>query len=313
MKIKYIGKLILKILRLFDRFFFESQRISLGQMATRISKMNKSHSKMLWDYEVKVFSQWGEDGILDFLCSELEIFKPRMLELGAGNFIECNSRFLAENLNASVVAVDSRKDFAATLKSLDIFWRTSLLPLTMWITPVTIKDIDKKSRYFLDQIDIISLDIDGNDFWVAQEMNFKDVRIVVVEYNPIFGSEFAVTIPRADNFDRTEAHYSNLYYGVSLRAWVNFFKEIDFRFIGSNRAGNNAFFVLENEVSKLTLKLPDIDNLFLFVDWRVRESRNQKGELTSLSMKDGRTLIAELPLIDLENQKEIKVLDLIFR
>ena len=309
---KMINKILSKILQLDNNYFFESQKILIGQMATSISTMNKSNSKMLWDYEVKVFSQWGEDGILDFLCSELEIIKPRMLELGAGNFTECNSRFLAENLNASVVAVDSREDLIPTIKSMNIFWRTSVLPLKMWITPITIKDIENESRNFLDQIDIISLDIDGNDYWVAQEINFKDVRIVVVEYNPIFGSEAAVTIPREDDFDRTRAHYSNLYYGVSLRAWIKFFKEIDFRFVGSNRAGNNAFFVLENETSKLSVKLPEIDNLSLFVDWRVRESRNKRGELTSLSMKDGRALISDLPLIDLENKTDIKVSDLIF-
>lgn len=309
---KMINKVLSKILQLVNNYFFESQKILIGQMATQMSKMNKSHSKMLWDYEVKVFSQWGEDGILDFLCSELEIFKPRMLELGAGNFIECNSRFLAENLNASVVAVDSREDLVPTVKSMDIYWRTSVLPLPMWITPTTIIEIDLEAKNFLYQIDIISLDIDGNDYWVAQEINFEGVRIVIVEYNPIFGDGQAVSIPREDDFDRTKAHYSNLYYGVSLKAWINFFNSINFKFIGSNRAGNNAFFVLESEISKLTLKLPDVENLSIFVDWRVRESRNERGELTSLSMKDGRTLIADLPLIDLENHIDIKVSDLIF-
>ena len=66
-------------------------KYSLGQNSIIGSRANSSNFKNLWDAEVKVFSQWGEDGILDFLCEALGISKPKMLEVGAGNFRECNS------------------------------------------------------------------------------------------------------------------------------------------------------------------------------------------------------------------------------
>ena len=81
-------------------------KFALGQSAILASRQSYSKVKNLWDAEVKVYSQWGEDGILDYICEIVELAKPRVLEIGAGNFLECNSRFIAEFRNASVVAVD---------------------------------------------------------------------------------------------------------------------------------------------------------------------------------------------------------------
>ena len=85
-------------------------KFALGQSAILASRQSYFKVKNLWDAEVKVYSQWGEDGILDYICELIELAKPRVLEIGAGNFLECNSRFIAEFRNASVVAVDARAD-----------------------------------------------------------------------------------------------------------------------------------------------------------------------------------------------------------
>jgi hypothetical protein len=79
----------------------------LGQSAILSSRAASNNFKDLWDAEVKVYSQWGEDGILDYICEAIGISKPNVIEIGAGNFIECNSRFLAESRNANIIAVDT--------------------------------------------------------------------------------------------------------------------------------------------------------------------------------------------------------------
>ena len=89
----------------------------IGQNSIISSRSMSNTFKHLWDAEVKVYSQWGEDGILDFLCEKLEISKPKFLEIGAGNFTECNSRFIAANRNASVVAVDISKNLMESINS----------------------------------------------------------------------------------------------------------------------------------------------------------------------------------------------------
>lgn len=294
-----------------SEIFIAPSKILMGTAAVNQNKFYNKQFKNLWDAEVRVFSQWGEDGILDYLCFELGLVKPKVLELGSGNFTECNSRFLAENLNASVVAVDSRRDLIPTLESLPVYWKTSILPINMWITPKTIIEIQEKALDFLEKIEIISLDIDGNDYWVAKNLDLSDVKIIVVEYNPLFGSEKAVSIPRKDDFDRTSAHFSNLYYGVSLKAWTNHFGEHNFKFIGTNRVGNNAFFIAGDYANNLSIPLPNLSDLEKYVDWRVRESRDKNGRLTYLSNTDRQRLIADMPLVNLETKEEIFVRDLI--
>ena len=253
----------------------------------------------LWDAEFRVYSQWGEDGILNFLCENLTIIRPKMIEFGSGNFTECNSRFLAEFRNASVAPIDSRNDLISTIENLDVNWRSTICPIETWITPTNVNVLFEKANKSLVGVDIVSLDIDGNDYWVAEALDFKETKIIVVEYNPIFGHELALTVPRDDSFNRTESHFSNLYYGASLVAFINLFKLKNYTFVGSNRAGNNAFFVLNSALSLLKVRIPTVKEYGNFTDWRVRESRSTNGILTFLSLEEGRELIKDLDLVQL--------------
>jgi hypothetical protein len=147
-------------------------------------------------------------------------------------------------------------------------------------------------------LDIISLDIDGNDFWVAEQLDMADIRIFVVEYQPLFGADRAVSIPRQDDFDRTTAHYSWLYYGASLQAFVGLMASRGLTFVGSNRAGNNAFFVADQWVDRVGLPIPDRADLSPYINWRVREAHDQSGRLTFQSAREAAHQIADLPLVD---------------
>jgi len=276
----------------------EPQRFADGFLAMIVQRSSSNSPANLWDMEFKVYSQWGEDGILSYLCDELEISKPRMIEFGAGNFTECNSRFLAEYRNASVVLVDARQDLLHSVSNTDLNWRTSIHGISDWITPNNINQLARHSKELIGDIDVVSLDLDGNDYWVAEALNFEGTRIVVIEYNPIFGGARSVTVPRDDMFDRTAAHFSNLYYGASLMAFIRLFGRKGFDFVGTNRVGNNAFFVAKKYTNQINLVIPDVSDLTAYVDWRVRESRNEKGELTLLSKVEGARLISHLPLVE---------------
>ena len=82
----------------------QNLKFLLGQNSVLTSRSMSEKFINLWDAEVKVFSQWGEDGILDFICEKIGLTKPRVLEIGAGNFTECNSRFLVENNNIYITS-----------------------------------------------------------------------------------------------------------------------------------------------------------------------------------------------------------------
>lgn len=275
-------------------------------LAQRAARQSFVH---LWDAEVSVFSQWGEDGILDFLCDHAGLVKPRAVEFGAGNFHECNTRFLAEYRSASVMAVDGRDDPVASVDALSVKWRTAVIARHEWITPVSAAGILRDARAAFGGVDLVSLDIDGNDYWVAEALPLDGEAVVVVEYNPLLGGELPVSVPRDDRFDRTVAHYSWLYYGASLPAFVNLFTERGYTFAGANRAGSNAFFLRGDLASGFPLTLPDPADLSPYVDWRGRESRDQAGRLDYLTGDDRLSVIADLPLVNTVANQTVRVAD----
>lgn len=275
---------------------------ALGQTSIISSRAASHKFENLWDAEVKVYSQWGEDGILDFIFSKLGVLKPRVIEVGAGNFSECNSRFLAEFLNASVVAIDNRPDLIAEIDRSDLRWKTHIKGIQTWVTTKNINNLISEGHEFMGGVDLLSLDLDGNDYWILKEADLNSIKVVVLEYNPLFGSQKALTVLEEDSFDRTQKHYSWLYYGASLKAYVELMAEKGFKFIGTNRVGNNAFFVV-NFSAHLVPFSPNSEDVRYF-DWRIRESRDETVRLNYLSGLERQAEIATLPLLDI-NENEV--------
>ena len=120
--------------------------------------------------------------------------------------------------------------------------------------------------------------------------------IVIAEYNSVFGSEHAVTIPYDPAFQRTRAHYSNLYWGCSLKALCMLAERKGYAFVGCNSAGNNAYFVRRDRLGPV----PSVTVEEGYVFSRFRESRNAKGKLTYLSEGARLREIADMPICDVE-------------
>jgi hypothetical protein len=102
-----------------------------------------------------------------------------------------------------------------------------------------------KTMAFHHDPDVFSLDIDGNDYYIAKallEAGFRP-KIFVVEYNAVFGPERSVTIRYDGEFVYTSAHPSHLYYGVSIAGWRTFFAQHGYRFVTVDTNGVNGFFV----------------------------------------------------------------------
>ena len=270
-------------------------RYAIGVATIAAHRSSNHQKKNLWDYECKVYSQWGEDGILDFLFDSMSIDKPSIVEFGVGDFSECNSRFSAEYRNANLFLVDSREDLLPNVLSNSLYWKSLIEVRNEWITPSSAEILLSEAKRVLGRVDCLSLDIDGNDYWIIKDLNLDGISVVVVEYNPIFGAKDAVTVPRDDEFNRTRAHHSNLYYGASVVAWIKLFEQKGFVFVGSNRVGNNGFFVSKKHANLFNF---DVSNLNRFTDWRVRESRNPEGNLTYVSGGDRLRLIDGLPLFN---------------
>jgi hypothetical protein len=282
-----------------------NQRVTNGLIASHAMLARKYSFENLWDSEFRVFSQFGEDGIIDFLLEIAGISKPRILELGAGDFSECNSRFALHKRLCSAYLVDLNKDLANGLKSSGIYWKSNIRAEIERIYIDNVSKIQQRAVDFMSGIDLISIDIDGIDYWVAKELDWNEIKIAVVEYNPLFGSNLSVSVPPTEFSSRYDQHYSGLFFGASLRAWIELMESLDLFFVGTNRVGNNAFFVKNILREKFSFPIPDTRNLNRYVDWRVRDARSENGEMTYLSLRDMQKLISGQKVVNLRDMKTI--------
>jgi len=258
----------------------------------------------LRDAEFSVFSQWGEDGILQYLVSHMGIGVDTFVEIGVQDYTECNTRFLLCNDNWCGLIIDAGTAHRETLDRDGLRWRFTIEAASAWVTRENVQGLIADAGIRGD-IGLLSLDIDGNDYWVL-ETALSDIApgIIVVEYNSAFGAERAITVPYRADFDRTRAHVSNLYYGASLAAFDRLLTTKGYRLVVSNSAGNNAFFVRED----LAGEFPRTSVADGYVKSRFRESRGPDGALTYLDPHgEGLRLIAELPVVDLETGDQLSI------
>lgn len=206
------------------------------------------------DYEFKVFSQFGEDGIINFLINNLDIKSKKFIEFGVENYEEANSRFLLENNSWEGLIIDSSKDNINFITKQNYYWKYNLTAKCEFITKENINDIIYKNN-FSGKIGLLSIDLDGNDYWIWECINTVDPDIVLIEFNARLGIDRSITVPYSPSFDRKINHFSNIIYGASLLALNNLAKKKNYSLICTNRNANNAFFIkkelLENVKSEL--------------------------------------------------------------
>ena len=267
---------------------------ALGRIENR--QLQIIDSKNIKENEFRVFSQWGEDGIIQFLIRNINIPNRIFVEFGVENYTESNTRFLLVNNNWSGLIIDGSLENVNYIKKDPIYWQHNLKVVMSFVDKTNINKTIAENG-IEGEIGILSVDIDGNDYWVWQSINVINPAIVVAEYNFRFGRDKAVTTPYDPNFVRTQAHYSTIYYGASLKALYLLAQKKGYAFVGCNTAGNNAFFVRRD------LKPDCIKELTVeegYVAGQFRESRDREGNLLFISNEEEEKLIASLPLIEVE-------------
>jgi hypothetical protein len=188
----------------------------LGRLEHR--QLQLISNKDIQSHEFKVSSQNGEDGIIQFLVDNVHIENPIFIEFGIQDYTESNTRFLLTNNNWSGLVIDGDQDNIDYVIKDRIYWQYNLKAVEAFITKDNVNDLFRKNG-LQGEIGLLSIDIDGNDYWVWQAIDSVNPAIVVAEYNHRFGPEKAVTVPYDEKFFRTEAHYSNVYFGASSEPW----------------------------------------------------------------------------------------------
>jgi hypothetical protein len=257
--------------------------------------------------EFKVFSQFGDDGIIQYLLHRVRIDENerRFVEFGVETYEESNTRFLLVNDNWKGLVIDGDPRNVRHIRNDRIYWRHDLTALCEFIDAGNI-DALIRGAGFAGDIGLLSIDLDGNDYWVWEQIECARPAIVVAEYNSVFGWEHAVSVPYDPAFRRGAAHDSHLYWGCSIAALRLMGAKKGYALVGSNSAGNNAYFVRRERLSGLR----ELTAREAYVESKFRESRDASGTLTYLSGVDRRLAIRDMPLVLVERGETTRIEDL---
>jgi hypothetical protein len=270
----------------------EYVRESLGRIEARQTAV--SSSPRLADYEFRVFSQWGEDGIIQYLIRNLNISSKTFVEFGVESYREASTRFLLMHDNWRGLVIDGSSEHMTALRREDLYWRYDLTAVDSLVTPSNINSLIS-THGFSGDLGLLSVDIDGMDYWVWKSINVVSPAIVITEYNALFGPDRAVTLPLDEKFTRGQGHHSMIYYGASLAALVKLGAEKGYACVGCNSAGNNAFFVSRD---LMPVNWKALTAREAYVEARFREVRDETGALTFASSAAQRSILEKLPVVE---------------
>jgi len=251
-----IKKFLKEILRKLENGSYPDSQIEINRsdlvnqkvLSLLYNQYYKDRSEQLSfdDVGFKVYSQNNEDGILLYIFSLIGTTNRKSVEICAGDGIECNTANLIINHNWIGLLVDGNETLVSRAKNFyskhpnTKYWPPRII--NIWVTKTNVNQLIIDNG-FEGQIDLLSLDIDGVDYWIWKEINCILPRVVVVEFNHLWGNEKAVTVPYSDNIVAEFTEYGSDYAGASLMAFVKLGREKGYRLVGTNSISTNAFFI----------------------------------------------------------------------
>jgi hypothetical protein len=211
--------------------------------------------------------------------------------------MEANCRFLLMKDNWNGYVIDGSSSNIAILKNSYFYWKYQIDAVDAFVTKDNINGLLAKSR-FDEDVGILSIDIDGNDYFILEAINTVRPRILICEYNAIFGAR-KISVPYEPDFFRTTKHYSNLYWGASLSAITFLANRKGYSLVGTNSSGCNAFFVRDDLLNEKVKVLTDEQ---AFLPSTIRQSRDRQGKLSYLGGNDRLEAIRGLCVVNVETE-----------
>ncbi len=259
----------------------------------------------LADVEFQVYSQFGEDGIIEWLVANLHLQHKTFVEFGVENYLEANTRFLLLNRNWTGLVLDGNPRHMEFLRSSPTYWRNDIQSEAAFITVENIKELIERNGFF-GPLGILSIDLDGNDYWILKELDGLHPEILILECNPVFGDRHAVTVPYDPKFERFRSHHSGLLFGASIAALRELAESRGYEFFGTCSNGLNAFFVRSDLAPRISEKVKRR------IAWPAihRDSRNLQGELNFVRGKHRFDLIADCEVHCCRTNRMVRLGDL---
>lgn len=249
-------------LRKFKKFLKKtlvSEKFKVKSLAKKwqiqdIPEKNETNNKLSF-YEASLFSQNGEDGIIRYIFSQIGFEGRYFVEFGFGAH-QCNSLRLILHENFKGLMMDGSEEqcriFNLACKAKGI---SDVHAANAFINRDNLEHLIRSNNVPA-EIDFLSIDVDGNDYWFWECLRCINPRVVCIEYNSGIGSKYSWTIPYNKEFERFSAHPSGFFAGASIKALESLGEKKGYRLIGCDTTGTNAFFLRNdlgnNQIPTLT-------------------------------------------------------------
>jgi len=230
---------LLKRISTLEREIITSRSVTIeSYLQQMFSSERYQDPKRLTQFQYQVFSQSGEDGIIAEIFKRTGTTNKFFVEIGAGNGIENNTAALLMQGWCGVWCEADQRFTDKLKKTLFPHLKDKLTLIDKFITIENIETLLKESNVPKEP-DLISIDIDGNDYWIWETMESFKPRVIILEYNGIWGPDIEWVMP----YDDKHSWDGTSHYGASLHALEKLGEKKGYSLVCCNLTGNNSFFV----------------------------------------------------------------------
>ena len=227
------------------------KRPSASEQVQRAADYRKANKRLAFsEVGFSCHSQYEEDGILLYIFALIGTLNKKSVELCSEDGFECNTANLILNHGwQGLLCEGGAWNTYKAQRFYDSHPKTQNQPpvvLHKWVTRENVNALLKENGYE-GEVDLLSLDMDGVDYWILKELSVIRPRVIVLEFNHLWGPDTAVTVPYRDDFKAEFSKWGCDYGGASLKAFVDLSREKGYRLIGTNAIATNAFF-LRNDI-----------------------------------------------------------------
>lgn len=194
-------------------------------------------------FEQKIYSQNGEDGILKAIFYKIGTTNKFCVEFGVQDGKECNTRYLIEKKAWNFLHMDCGDNLPSTIKK-------------EFINAENINSLFEKYKV-PKHFDLLSIDIDFNDYWVWKAIQGYSPRVVVIEYN----SSVPPNESKVVKYDPNSMWDGSNYFGASLIAMKNLGETKGYTLLACDSNGVNAFFV-RTDLIEDNFKVKNIEEIY---------------------------------------------------
>jgi hypothetical protein len=260
-------RFIKNILKRYFLIFQIRNRLSPSvQLAQRIiylhykDCLNHNNIPKITDTGFRVFSQYEEDGLLLFIFSIIGMGSKRFIDIGSDDGINSNAANLFFNFGWHGVFIDANKtSISRGIRFYNRYPHPNFYKpifICQKVTSYNINEIIEKTGYVSD-IELLSIDLDGNDYWIWDAIQIVMPKVVIIEVHNEFGME-DIVVPYDPDYFYPGKH--PLYHGASAVAMTKMAKRKGYRLVGANDLGFN-FIYLRNDLAQDIITEVDIESL----------------------------------------------------